>query len=53
MTRSGRGTFDTGHSERDNQALLEKCRKFSVLVSIMWSWAIVGGKADEVGRDRS
>lgn len=50
MTGSGRGS--TRYSKRE-LGLVRKCKKFSMLVFVMWSQAVVGGKANEVERDRS
>lgn len=48
--RSRRGS--TGHSKRES-GLVVKCKKFSMLVFVMWSRPVVGGKANEVERVRS
>lgn len=51
MTRSGRGSFDTGHSERLIPCW-ERIRGQRAVVCDV-DWAVGGGKADEVGRDGS
>ena len=50
MTRSGRGSLETGHSERTTPWESRRSQHADVCNV---DWAVGGGKVNEVGRDGS
>lgn len=51
MARSGRGSLDTGHSERTTPCWESRRNQHADVRNV--HWAVGGGKVNEVGRDGS